>query len=259
MATLQADARKRGASDDRFFVITAFAMAATVVAGFSLQLAMGRSSFASPPLVHAHAVVFMGWVVLYVLQNVFAASGSMALHRRLGWIGAGWMVAMVVLGCMVTVALLRQGRAPFFFTPLKFLVFDPISVFSFAGLSFAAILLRRQTGWHRRLHYCGMSILLGPAFGRLLPLPLFIPYSYEVTFLAVMLFPVIGVVADLRRTGRAHPAWVWGIGTIIVATVILVEAITYSPVGLALYQAVTAGSPGAAVPPLDYPPFPPRP
>ena len=43
-----------------FFLGGAIAMTLVIVAGFSIQLAMGRSSFSAPPLVHAHAVVFMG-------------------------------------------------------------------------------------------------------------------------------------------------------------------------------------------------------
>lgn len=240
------------ARDDRFFLFSAYAMAAVIFAGFSLQFAMGRSSFTqSPLLVHTHAVVFMGWVVLYVLQNVFAASGTMALHKRLGWIGAGWIVAMVVLGTTVTVQMVQMGRAPFFFQPLQFLVFNPLSVITFAGLTVAAIVLRRQTDWHRRLHFCGMALLLGPGFGRLLPMPLLIPWAYELTNVALLVFPVIGVIADLRRTGRVHPAWYWGIGTIVASTM-LVEAITYSPVGTALYDTVVAGTRGADVAPREF-------
>ncbi|MGY4398314.1 hypothetical protein ACVWZA_003520 [Sphingomonas sp. UYAg733] len=246
----------RGAArESRLFLIMAFVMAGIIVAGFSLQLAMGRSSFASPLVVHVHAVVFMGWVVLYLLQNVFAANGSMALHRRLGWIGAVWMVAMVVLGTMVTVLMVRRGQAPFFFLPAQFLVFNSLSILTFAGLTTAAIMLRRQTEWHRRLHYCGMALLLGPAFGRLLPMPLLKPYANEVTFIAIMLFPLIGIAADLRRTGRVHPAWLWGIGT-IVGLQLVIESLPYSSAGAALYRVATAGTPGAAMAPLDYPPPP---
>lgn len=230
-------------------------MALVVFAGFSLQLAMGRSSFASPLIVHAHAIVFMGWVVLYVVQNALVARGSIALHRRLGWIGAGWIVAMVVLGTAVTVRLVRLGHAPFFFPPALFLVMNPLLILSFAGLTAAAIVQRRRTDWHRRLHYAGMALLLGPAFGRLLPMPLLIPYAYEVDFLAVLIFPIIGIVADWRRTGAVHPAWWWGLGVIVGSTV-LTDAIAYSPVGTALYRAATAGSPGAALSPLEYPAFP---
>jgi hypothetical protein len=96
-----------------------------------------------------------------------------------------------------------------------------------------------------------MSLLLGPAFGRLLPLPLLQPWAFEATFAALMLFPAVGVAADMRRRGRIHPAWIWGISAMF-GSLLLTEAIAYGPAGGALYQAVAAGSPGAAVPPLDF-------
>ena len=240
------------AGEERFFLRAAIAMAITVVAGFSLDLVMGRSTFASPPLLHAHAITFMGWVFIYLLQNFFVATGRTDLHRRLGWIGAFWIAAMIVLGLAVSVAMVRRGGVPFFFQPLQFLVFDPIILLTFAGLTYAAIAMRRQTDWHRRLHYCAMSLLLGPAFGRLLPMPLLQPWAYECTFAAVMIFPAVGVWSDVRRNGHVHPAWRWGILTLI-GSFLLTEAITYSPVGGTLYATVTAGSPGAAVPPLAFP------
>jgi hypothetical protein len=51
------------------------AMALVLVAGFVLQLAMGRSSFGAPPVVHLHALVFMGWVAIVVAQAWLAAGG----------------------------------------------------------------------------------------------------------------------------------------------------------------------------------------
>src|SRR6476619_6198389 len=104
----------------RFFLIMAIAMALTVVAGFSTQLAMGRSSFASPLRVHVHAVLFMGWVAILLLQTTFAARQSMALHRRLGWVGAGWVLAMIAAALTVIVAMARNGTVPFFFRPQQF-------------------------------------------------------------------------------------------------------------------------------------------
>jgi hypothetical protein len=238
--------------DDGFFLGGAIAMTVVLVAGFSVQLALGRSSFDSPPLVHAHAIAFMGWVGIYLLQNVFAATARQALHRRLGWIAAVWVVPMLVLGCAVTIAMLRRGQVPFFFKPLQFLVFDPLSLFTFAGLTAAAILLRRRTDWHRRLHFCAMALLLGPGFGRLMPMPLLAPWAWEATSVACLAFPAVGMLADLRRDGRVHPAFAWGFG-VMVGFVALTEAITYSPAGAALYRAVTTGSPGAAVAPLAFP------
>lgn len=238
--------------DERFFLYAAFCMTLVIVAGFSTDLAMGRSTFYSPPLVHAHAIIFMGWVTIYLLQNIFVATGRMALHRRLGWVAAGWIVPMIVLGFGVTIAMVRRGQVPFFFRPLHFLVFDPLTLVTFAALTGSAILLRNQTEWHRRLHLCGMAMLMGPGFGRLLPLPLLQPWAWEVTFVAGLIFPVAGVVADLRRTGHVHPAWYRGILTMM-CSFLVIEAVTYSSVGQAVYHTITVDSPGAHIPPLQFP------
>jgi hypothetical protein len=241
--------------DERFFLRGAIVMAITIICGFSFQYLMGRSTFAAPMRVQLHAWVFMGWVGIYLLQNIFVATGRMQLHRKLGWVAAVWIVPMIVMGLVVTVTMVRMGHVPFFFRPLQFLIFDPVTVFAFAGLTVAAILLRRRTEWHRRLHFCAMALLLGPAFGRLLPMPILQPWAWEASFVACLLFPLAGAWADLRRSGHVHPAWRWGITTMLGAFV-LIEAITYSAAGLAIYGAVTAGSKGAAVAPLEFAPPP---
>lgn len=251
MATVVDRSLASSAANERFFVGAAFAMVLVIVAGFSNQLIMGRSTFYSPPLVHAHALIFMGWVTIYLLQNIFVATNRMTLHRRLGWVAAGWMVPMVVLGVGVTVAMVRRGQVPFFFRPLQFLLFDPLSLLAFVSLTGSAILLHGRTQWHRRLHLCGMSMLMAPGFGRLLPLPLLQPWAWEASFAAGMIFPIAGVVADLRREGHVHPAFRWGIGGMI-AAFILIETLTYSGLGQVLYRTVTRDSPGAHVPALEF-------
>ena len=251
MATLAQQPVAPAAGDERFFLRAAIIMAVTIVAGFSFQYLMGRSNFASPIRVHLHAFFFMGWVAIYLMHNIFVATGRMQLHRRLGWIAAFWIIPMVVMGCFVTVEMVRRGYVPFFFRPLQFLIFDPVTVLTFAGLTVAAVRLRKRTEWHRRLHFCGMSLLLGPAFGRLLPMPLLQPWAWEAAFAVTMLFPLAGVIADIRRSGRIHPAWHWGIATMI-GCLVVTEAITYSPLGTSIYDAVAKGSPGASIAPLDF-------
>jgi len=257
MATLglQMSAIRRG--DERFFLGAAIAMTVVIIAGFSLNIATGRSTFASPLLVHAHAAVFMGWVAIYLAQNILVSSGRTALHKRLGWLAAAWIPPMLVLGFAVTIAMVRRGQVPFFFQPLQFLIFDPVSLLTFAGLATAAIALRRRTDWHRRLMFCGMTMLVGPGIGRLLPMPLLTPWAWEVIFAATLIFPLAGVWQDLKRQRRVHRAWIWGVGTMLSAALVT-EAITYSSVGLLLYRQATDGSPGANVAPLAFPAAPPN-
>lgn len=241
--------------DNGFFRMAAIVMTVVIIAGFSLQFAAGRSSFSAPLVVHAHAFVFMGWVAIYLSQSVLATSGGIRLHRKLGWLAAAWMIPMLILGCAVTVALVRQGRVPFFFMPTQFIALDIFSLFAFVGLIIAGIVNRRRTDWHRRLNLCGMALLLAPGAGRLLPLPLLIPYAFEATAVAVIIFPLAGMIADVRRSGRIHPAWHWGLA-VILSHIAVTEAFTHTDIGVPLYEAITAGTPGAAVAPRELPPSP---
>lgn len=244
---------------DRFFSGLAIAMAVTVVLGFSTQYMMGRSTFAARPIVHVHALAFMGWVALFTVQaQLGAGAETPRLHRRLGWVGAGWAVLLIAVACALIVDVTRRGTAPFFFQPQHFLLANPFTVFAFAGFTWAAIRLRRRTDWHRRLHICGTTMIMGPAFGRLLPMPLLEPWAFECGALAGLVFPAAGMIHDKLRYGRVHPAWLLAF-VAIPGLLLAARLLAFSPAGDALYAAVTQGSPGAAVDGRAFAPPPPTP
>lgn len=255
MATL-APEPYRTDTDNSFFRTIATVMGLTVVAGFSMNIVMGLSTFSARPLVHVHGVAFMAWVAIFVTQAWLGTRGPVSLHRRLGWIGAGWVAVLVVMGCWISIDVTQRGIAPFFFRPQYFLIANPLGIFSFAVLAWSAIRLRKKSDWHMRLQICAMASITGPAFGRLLPMPLLIPHAFDIAVVAGLIFPVAGMVRDLRRDGRVHPAWWWGILAVLSA-LLLAHLIAYSPVGDSIYAAVTAGHTGANVPGLEFPPPPP--
>ena len=254
MATL-APAQSHTSEADNFFRTLAILMAVTVVAGFSFQFLAGRSSFAARPLVHLHGLAFMTWVGLFVTQAWLATHGPISLHRRLGWIGAAWILVLLILGSLISIDVTQRGTAPFFFQPQNFLIANPLSAIVFAALAWTAIRLRRQTDWHMRLHICAMTAIIGPAFGRLLPMPLLIPYAFEIAGLVGLVFPIAGMIRDWRKYGRVHSAWYWGVGAFL-AVIPVSHLIANSPLGDAIYAVVTAGHPGAAVPGLEFAPPP---
>lgn len=255
MATLAA-APRENAGADGFFRTLAILMALVIVAGFSTQYAMGRSTFAARPLVHVHGITFMTWVGIFVTQSWLATRGPIALHRKLGWIGAGWIAVLIVMGCWISIDVTQRGTAPFFFRPQHFLIANPLSAFVFAGLAWSAIRLRRQTDWHMRLHICAMAAIIGPGFGRLLPMPLLIPYAFEAAGIVSLIFPVAGMIRDRRKYGRVHPAWWWGVLAFL-AVIPVSHVLANSAIGDALYAWVTAGHPGAQVPGMEFAPPPP--
>jgi len=231
----------------RFFLTMACIMSAIIVAGFALNLALGRSTFAVPAIYHVHAFVFFGWVAIYLTQNLLIASGNSALHRRLGLLAVLWVPAMVVLGVAMIVITMRRTGGPFFFDQNEFLFSNPLLLLCFAGLVAGAIILRRRTDWHRRLMFVGFAILTGPGLGRLLPMPLMIPHAWRIMMVVTMIFPVIGMIADRRRHGRIHPAWFWGIAAVALVQIVA-DVLAYSQWGMAFTRDVLAGSPGSARP-----------
>jgi hypothetical protein len=100
--------------------------------------------------------------------------------------------------------------------------------------------------------FCAMAALTGPGFGRLLPMPLLIPFAGETAVAASLVFPVWGIFSDRRRLGRVHPAWGWGLAAILGGQ-ILAELVSHTTLGLPLYNWVAAGSPGALISPTAYP------
>ncbi|KHL25041.1 hypothetical protein PK98_10080 [Croceibacterium mercuriale] len=247
--------RPAWATDTSFFLGMAIAMAAINVTAFSFFAAMGMSSFRAPLYIHAHAVLFMGWVVLFVTQAWLAASGRVTLHRPLGWLAVGWALVMVVVGTTTTIFSVQRGFVPFFFTPAQFLVLNPLSVLVFAGLLIAGFVRRRDRLWHPRLILCAMAAIMGPAFGRLLPAPLFMYSMVWAIFVAMIAFPLIGAARDRIRRGRVHPAWLVGLVALMLMQLGVVT-IGRSAWAAGLHAQVTAGTPGAAMAADDYPPPP---
>jgi hypothetical protein len=232
----------------RFFFSMACVMAATIIGGFAFNLATGRSSFALPWLVHFHAWVMMAWVGLYLTQNFLVFSDNIALHRRLGWLSVVLIPAVLVMGVLITRWTMQSRGGPPFFDQNQFMFSNQLHLVGFAGLAAWAITIRKNTGWHRRLMFCSFAMLTGPGVGRLVPAPYLIPYAWYLTaLLPAVLFPTIGILADRRRYGRAHPAWFWGIGTVI-AIQIVADSLAYSDWGIAFTEQFLAGTPGAERP-----------
>lgn len=250
MASLAPDiAPQLSAEQDerRFFLILASVISLCIVAGFSLNLAMGRSTFAVPLPYHLHGVVFFGWVGLFLAQSFLISRNNTALHRRLGMIAVAYVPLMVFLGLVIMTIVMRRTGGPFFFAQNVFLFSNTAHLLAFAGLTFAALKVRRHLGWHRRLMLCGFAILSGPGLGRILPLPLLIPYAWHVMFCVILLFPIAGMIRDKRKLGHVHPAWYWGVGTLLVLQAIA-DIAAYSPIGVPLTEQFLAGTSGAERP-----------
>ena len=221
-----------------FYLIMSLAMATVIVGGFSKTV---PGDFAPSPglplLLHVHGAVFTLWVFLFVAQPAFIARGSLALHRKIGWVGAALAAAMFVMGTAATLYAIRYDFIPGFFPPTIFLVMNLIGIAVFAGLVAGGIVLRKRAEWHKRLMLCATISILGPGIGRLLPMGSFGPAAPLVMFAVIAAFALAGPVADLIVRRRVHPAYYWGVAVILLSMVII-PPIAFSPAAGALLTIV---------------------
>jgi len=210
-----------------FFLCMSLAIAITVVIGFSAFVLLGISSFSAPWWVHVHGVSFMVWIVLYVQQNLAVFRGALEQHRTLGKIGVAWALWMVLVGLLLTPVTVANGRMPPFFSPPFFLALDWVNIICFAGLVYAAIHLRKQTEWHRRLMLCATISVIAPAWGRLLVLA--DSMSEWTNFGVLLIYVVIAMMADKSIRGRVHSAYLWGFGVIFLTAPVISGLSVFPP------------------------------
>jgi hypothetical protein len=210
--------------DQSFWQKLMLGLAVFIVFGFAQFGARGFVDYrAVPAYIHVHALVMLSWLALTVAQATFIARDNLALHRRLGWVGVALAVVVVCFCSYVSIMIVKAHHQPPFFTPPYFLALTQAGMLVFAGLIAAAILRRRQTEWHRRLMVGALVLLMEPALGRVLPMPLIMPYG-EWAVLAVQLGVLAIVMRHDRRTmGAIHPA---------TTAVVLVIALTHGVVEL---------------------------
>lgn len=216
-------------------------ISAFIVLGFAQFGLRGFVDYRHAPLVmHLHGVAMLAWLALLTTQSVLAGNGGIVLHRRLGWASVVMVPLIVVLASLTCFAAIRAGIFPPFFTAPYFLALVHVSVIIFAAMVATAVARRGQRDWHRRLMVGSTVLLMEPALGRVLPMPLIMPWG-EWLSMAIQL----GVIAlvmrhDRREMGRVHPATI-AVFLVVILDHVLVELLAVSP----WWMAFTARATGA--------------
>ena len=102
MATTAASPRRKVRTDDLFFAGMAVVSLIAVLVGLARTYSLAGVFRAPLPnlLINIHGAVFTLWIVLFISQISLVALRRVDLHRRLGLLGFGLAVLMIVLGVL---------------------------------------------------------------------------------------------------------------------------------------------------------------
>lgn len=194
-------------ADQNYFTGFTITLAILIIFGF-VQFAM--RGFVDvrkvPVLTHLHGAFMVAWLGLAVAQNVLINRDELALHRMLGWLAAALVAGIAVMGVAVGFSAVAGNRVPPFFSHSYFLALTMIEPIAFAAVVAWGVSLRRKTQWHRRAMLGANVIILEPALGRLLPMPLMGGWGEWVILLLQLLVLSILASHDRKVLGKVHPA-----------------------------------------------------
>jgi hypothetical protein len=233
---LQAETKARLEVGRYFYLAMSIVLAGIVVYGFSQTVPSDFTPPGLPLLLKFHAAVFFSWILLSVVQPALIVGGSRALHRRIGWIGTGLALAMVGMGASAILLGLWSGQVPPFYPHGLFIKRGFVGLLVFAALVSTGVVMRRHAPWHKRLLLCATIVIITPGLERAMPLFLFgdaWPYAVDGT---IDLLALAGPVFDLVTLRRVHPAYLVGIGAILLGQV-AVDLLAPSSVATALLHA----------------------
>jgi hypothetical protein len=233
IASMTADATAAAAVShrSRFFLVMAIVLFLPVAVGFGPTFFLRPWSGARDPLggpfpLHLiiHGSVLSAWCVLFIVQTTLVATHRVDLHRRLGVIGAGLAVAVVVASIVTMVRLVPRATASG--APAELIVGvvvgDTVLLVQFVSFVACGVYFRHRAAAHKRLMFLATNAIIGPAFstnrpvGRALEawLPAGLPWG--LLFMALCFGAL--VVYDLVTRKRIHPATLFGLAMNVVTS-----------------------------------------
>jgi hypothetical protein len=239
--SLAASPQGRGyMADQGFFVRYAIVLAAFIMFGFLQFAARGYSSFSTAPaIVHLHGGLMVAWLGIFIAQNMLVHKGELAIHRKLGRFSALLVAVISVTMAMVGYHAVDIGRQPPFFSPPYFLALTFVGAIAFGGMVAWAVTLRRKVQWHRRVMLGAMFILLEPALGRLLPMPLIMPWGEWLTLAIQLAFVWVLARHDRKVLGSVHAA-TYAVAAILILSHVLFEVLAVMPPMISFAEALAA-------------------
>src|SRR5262245_10597734 len=235
MTTTVAAHRGLAISRRPFYIGVSLLMGLIAIVGFwpTYFGPLVRGTISQPLLIHVHATVFTGWLVLFLTQAVFAATRRVSWHVQLGNIGIGYGVLLVVVG--LTTGVLRSSALPLGGRAEDLLFAATADMVVFGSFFAAAIVYRKKPQIHKRLMVVAANMLLVAAVSRmkfLPPLPVGLPL-----FIAIWFLPLLSAMAyDLWSSRRIHRVYVIGLAAFVVR--ILAIAIVGTPAWAAITRSV---------------------
>jgi FtsH-binding integral membrane protein len=205
----------------------ALAIGIAFIVGFGFWQSYFRPLLAGkadrPWIIHVHAAIFVGWLGLLIAQVAAIVGGRVAVHRRIGAVGAAYGGLVFVVGVVVSIAApvirVHSGQMPTGIAE-RVVLYNLTDILVFGAFLVAALATRRRPELHARWIIAATTALVGAAVGRI---------AGDVLYFMLWMSPLWGAIGiDLWKERRLHPIFVLSLG-VFFATWFKVSVVSASP------------------------------
>lgn len=235
---------------ERWFYVGAvvFLILLSVVAFGPSIIDQSHRTASLTPLVTAHGIVSVAWLLLFLMQAMLVATGRTAVHRRVGIIGFALTAVVVGYACLTIIQFTRRG---YDLSGDIFRVVLPqgsprpspaelaggtlaplLTALEFGVLVAAALWYRHRSDVHKRLMVLALLLLAGVPLLHLGGVlvgrwPMLQGGVNVAVILISLVLPFVPAIHDRMSRGRIHPVSLW-VPVLMFAWAIVTSVLTSS-------------------------------
>lgn len=184
---------------------------AVVLVGFwkTFILPSFKGTFTAPPVIYIHGALLFTWTLFLVTQSILIRRKNLKLHRKIGWAGPVFAVAVAISTIAAGVYVLQRdvaaGGGQIAISSFLGTLTTPII---FVTLVTAGIIYRRRPEIHKRLMLLAMISISWAAFGRFRHY--FPPFEQSLLVFQGIIptsMILVGMLWEKFTKGRIHPVY----------------------------------------------------
>jgi hypothetical protein len=216
-----------------FFLVMATVFIAVVAYGFgnTIPNRLIHPKIAPPLILWVHAMLFVGWIILFFTQSALVRTRNLRTHRRLG-------IAVLVVGSLIpivgiatSIVMDHINIANKSMDNPQFVAIQISDLACFAVFFALAAILRRKPALHRRLMFVATCVLMAAAFARF---PSIGAITNDTLFFIVIyagadMLVACGILKDLIEEHTVSAVYRYALPFLVIAQCITVTLYSIAP------------------------------
>jgi hypothetical protein len=185
-----------------------------------------------------HAILYLGWYILFSIQSHLVSFGNKTLHRKLGYLSVFLFGLLVFSGIDMLLGVMQsydshwdQGklisRASFVWGILHTLV-------AFTGFYVLGLVFRKNSHYHKRFMLMASLSMVSASVTRIAFHPAIPIDGMVITLLSTYGFLFAPLVIDRMTFNGVHPALKWSVPIYIVTQILCIGLMPATRIGQAI-------------------------